>query len=200
MAPLLERRHFRLEGMHEIDYRPAWKRSDPVIERDAEIFWRRENALRPTANVTTSLSSLCAAAYRSKELVATASVSARPIPNLRCTLAMYRCFVAREMRERGIATGLTIFSRDLMEAWSSEHPEEQIVGLGAIIRSRLLVQNLDLAVYPKTKLALVGYSRRGLQIRVYWFEHARISKYWPGFQLEDTDSDDADEFENVIKG
>jgi hypothetical protein len=186
--------------MPEVEYRPAWKRSDPVIERDAEILWRCEKALRPTANVTTNLSSLCAAAYRGNELVATALVSARPISNLRCRLAMYRCFVAREMRERGIATGLTIFSRDLMEAWSREHPSEQILGLGAIIRSRMLVQNLDMPVYPKTKLALVGYSRRGFQIRVYWFEHARISKYWPGFQLEDTDSDDADEFENVIEG
>jgi hypothetical protein len=80
-----------------------------------------------------------------------------------------------------------------MEGWCLEHPAEEIVGLGAIIRSRALVQNLDVPIYPKTKLALVGYTQRGFQIRVYWFGHARISKYWPGFQLDEA------EFENVTE-
>ena len=179
--------------MHEVQYRPAWRRNDPAIERDAEILWRREKALHPSADVTTTLASLCAAAYAGSELVATAMATVRPIPVLRCKLAMYRCFVARGARRRGIATGLTLFSRDLIEKWSREHPNEGVLGLGAIIRSRVLAQNLDFPVYPKTRLALACYTDRGLQMRVYWFEHARTSKYWPGFQPDDARSADTDE-------
>jgi hypothetical protein len=85
----------------------------------------------------------------------------------------------------------------MLEVWSREHPTEEVLGLGAIVRSRLLVQNLDVPVYPRTKLALIGYTQRGFQIRVSWFGHARISKYWPGFQLEDAGSDGIDELENT---
>jgi hypothetical protein len=178
--------------MREVEYRPAWNLRDPAIERDVELFWRRERALAPTG---ARLARLCAVAYAKSEVVATATAFVRPVSMQRCKLAMYHCFVAPNARRRGIATGLTVFSRELLQSWSREHPSEEVLGLGAIIRSPVLVRNLDLPVYPRTGLALAGYTPRGLQLRISWFEHARISKYWPGFQLDEEGFDDVDENE-----
>jgi hypothetical protein len=55
-----------------------------------------------------------------------------------------------------------------------------VLGLGAIIQSPVLVEHSPYAVYPDTRLAFIGDSQEGYRRPIYWFAHARISKYWPG--------------------
>jgi len=166
--------------MSEIAYRDAWHRKDPVIERDAELLWRAQEALLRDADVGARLGEICAAAYRGSQLVGLATARIREIPPLRCRLAMFRCLIVPEARLAQVASRLTVFARDLLEAWSKDNPNEAVLGLGAIIQSRLLVEHNPYAVYPDTKLSFIGYTQEGYQMRVYWFAHARISKYWPG--------------------
>jgi hypothetical protein len=166
--------------MSEIVLRTAWRRHDPAIERDAELFWRAQRALRADTDVDRRLAELCACAYCDNELVALATASIREIPPLRCKLAMFRCLVAPEARTLRIASQIAVYARDLLETWSRDNPVEEVLGLGAIIQSRILVETNTHAIYPDTKLAFIGYTQEGYQMRVYWFAHARISKYWPG--------------------
>ncbi len=180
--------------MPEVEYRAAWRRGDPRIERDAELLLHRERTLRPEANAAVQMANLCAAAYIGDEMVAIAGANIRLIDFLRGKLAMYRCLVARNARRQGIGTALTVFSRDLLETWSREHPVEEVWGMGAIVQARLLVETQNWAVYPRTKLGLVGYTSKGFQMRVYWFAHARISRYWPGRPEALTHDDNGDEF------
>jgi hypothetical protein len=185
--------------MLEVQYRPAWRRNDPVIERDAEIFWRREHALSPPG-VSKRLPNLCAVAYQDNEVVASAIAQVRLVDFLHCKLAMYQCYVAKHARRRHIATQLTVFSRKLLESWAREHPEEGVLGYGAIIRSRLLVQNRTEAIYPSSNLALAGYTSAGYQIRISWFAHAQISRYWPGRAGDPDVGEDADDQEQLFEG
>jgi hypothetical protein len=166
--------------MSEIVYRDAWRRKDPAIERDAELFWRAQRALPPGADVAVRLGEICAAAYHGAHVVGLVTARVRNIAPLRCKLAMFRCLVAPEFRERRVASELSVFARDLLEVWSKDKPGEEVLGLGAIIQSRLLVEHMPYAVYPDTKLAFIGYTQEGYQMRVYWFAHAKISNYWPG--------------------
>jgi len=163
-----------------IDLRPAWRLADPRIERDAELFWQRERLLPAKADVTARLADVCMAAYDGDSLVGLTEARVRPIDFLRCKLAMFRCAVAREARVRKIASRLTVESRDLIEAWSRENPGEEVLGLGCVVQSRKLAENDRWAVWPDTKLAFIGYTAEGYQMRVYWFAHAKISPYWPG--------------------
>lgn len=166
--------------MSEISYRTAWQRRDPLIERDAEQFWRANNALPPNTTAEARLSELCAAAYSGREMVAVSTASIRMIGFLRCKLAMYRILVAPELRIRDVASKLAVYSRDLLETWAKENSDQGVMGFGAVIQSRVLVKNIPEAVYPDTKLGLVGYTQEGYQFRVYWFAHATVSTYWPG--------------------
>jgi len=164
----------------EVVYRTAWHMGDPAIERDAELFWRANRALPSGSDTGARLSELCAVAYLGDELVGVATASIRTIDFLRSKLAMFRCLVAPSARNNQVASRLGVYSRDLLEAWSKANPDEGVMGLGAVIQSRALVKNNPYAVYPDTKLAFVGYTQEGYQMRVYWFAHATISKYWPG--------------------
>jgi hypothetical protein len=166
--------------MSELELRTAWQRHDPTIERDAERFWRANRALPQGVDTGTRLSELCAAAYCGNEMVAVSTASIRMMDFLRCKLAMFRVLVGREMRVNDVASRLAVFSRDLLETWSKENPDQAVMGLGAVIQSRVLVKNIPEAVYPDTKLAFIGYTQEGFQMRVYWFAHATISNNWPG--------------------
>ena len=91
----------------------------------------------------------------------------------RCRLAIYRCLVAPEYRRTGIARDLTIFSRELLEAWSRENPAEKLLGMAAIVENPHLELS-HIPVWPKSRLALAAYTRDGQQIRIAWFAHARL--------------------------
>jgi hypothetical protein len=93
---------------------------------------------------------------------------------------MYRVLVSRDARIQDIASRLAVYSRDLLEAWSRDNPDQQVMGMGAVIQSRDLVKNIPEAVWPDTKLAFIGYTQEGYQMRVFWFAHATVSDYWPG--------------------
>jgi hypothetical protein len=171
--------------MSEIEFRNAWLRQDPDIERDAERFWRANHALPPGVDSRTRLAELCAVAYSDGQLVAVSTAAIRMMDFLRCKLAMFRVLVARDTRLNQVASKLAVYSRDLLEVWAKDNPDQAVMGLGAVIQSRLLVEHNPYAVYPDTKLAFIGYTQEGYQMRVYWFAHATISKYWPG---EDSDA------------
>jgi hypothetical protein len=179
--------------MSDLVLKRAWRLADPSIEREAELFWRARDTLVENFNIGERRSQLCAAAYLDGRLAGISTAVPREIPRLRCKLIMYRTLVSGDVRNQQIATKLAVFSRDLLEEWSRENPQEEIQGMGAVIQSRALVENVPVPVYPDTKLSLFGYTNEGFQMRVYWFAHARISTYWPGDPDGDTRRDRQDE-------
>jgi len=168
----------------DVVLREAWRKGDPSIERDAELFWRANRALPHGVDVGNRLSELCAAAYVDGQPLAISTSSIRNVDFLRTRLAMYRVFVSPDARVAKVASKLTLFSRDVLEDWSREHQREVVMGMGAVIQSRALVKNDRAAVWPDSKLTFVGYTQEGYQMRVYWFAHATVSTYWPGEESE----------------
>jgi len=164
----------------DIELRSAWQLNDPAIERDAELFWLANRMLPAGVDAGKRLPELCAVAYRGDQAIAVSTASIRLIDFLRCKLAMYRVLVSRDARIQDIASRLAVYSRDLLEAWSRDNPDQQVMGMGAVIQSRDLVKNIPEAVWPDTKLAFIGYTQEGYQMRVFWFAHATVSDYWPG--------------------
>lgn len=163
-----------------VDCRVAWRLRDSAIERDALKFWEANNMLPPGAAVEDRLSQICAAGYDGNEMVAIATAVMRDVDFLRSRLAMFRCSVSRSSRLKRASTTVSLFSFDILEKWSKENPQESVMGIGAVIQSRGLVEHDNHAVWPDTKLTFVGYTKEGYQFRVRWFAHGTIPKLWPG--------------------
>lgn len=166
--------------MPELAIWPAWQRHDPAIERDAELFWHKEQVLPKSADVGARLAGVCAVAYSGNRLIGVTSARIRQINFLRCKLAMLRCVVARGPKQRDTGYQLTAYSRDLLEEWARNNPAEDVRGVGTVVQSRRLAAAWRSAYCPRTKLALVGYTAQGYPMRVYWFAHARISREYAG--------------------
>ena len=157
---------------------PAWQRNDTKIVQDAIVFWQHLQALPAGVTGEERVAELCAAAYVSDELVGVSTIQLRLSPGLRCRLGFFRCLVSPAHRDRRLARRLTVYSRELLDQWSKEHPDEKVLGMAF----RLENPNFDLLgkrpVWHAGKASFwfIGYSRDGEQMRLTWFDHARLEQ------------------------
>ena len=155
---------------------PAWQRNDAKINKDAIDFWRRSGALPPEISPEQRLPELCVAAYVGDRLVAVSTIELREASWLRCCLGFFRCLVSPAYVERRLAIRLTKYSRDLLDDWAKENPDEKVLGMATILEN----PNFDiLGKRPMwrsggAELWLVGYMPNGQQVRLTWFKHARL--------------------------
>ena len=154
--------------------RPAWRRDDPAIEADAIAFWRRLAILPGKVAPEARAKELVAAAYKDGRLVGVTTATLDRLEFLRARLAMLRGAVDPEFRRGRAGLALALYSRDLIARWSSDHPDERVAGLGAIVESPDLIARQREPVWPQTGFVLVGYTKDGRQIRVSWFENFRL--------------------------
>ena len=157
----------------DVDLRAAWRRDDPDILRDALAFWDRLGILPPDVEPDDRARELAAAAYRDGKLVGVTTAVVTLYPPLRARFAFFRCAVDADERRRLTSTALSVYTRDVIEQWSAEHPEAHIFGLAAIIESADLRQRQRDPVWENTGLNLVGFLGDGRQVRVSWFPHAK---------------------------
>lgn len=158
----------------EFDLRPAWRRNDAAIEADAAAFWRRLAILPKDVSPEARAKELVAAAYKDGRLVGVTTATLNRLEFLRVRLAMIRAAVDPDFRRSRAAFALAVYSRDLLERWSSDHPHERVAGLGAIVESPDLAARQREPFWPQTRFGLVGYTKDGRQIRVSWFEDFRL--------------------------
>ena len=156
------------------DLRPAWRRGDKTIEADAIAFWARMNILPAGVDPAARARELAAVAYEGGRLVAVSTAAIARYEPLRASFAFYRCAVDPSQRRSLLATAITAFTRDVVEAWAAEHPEEGVAGLAAIIESPDLVARQRAPLWPNTRLNLAGFTPDGRQVRIAWFDHYRV--------------------------
>lgn len=157
-----------------VTFRPAWKARDPEIRADALALWAELGVLPPGVDPERRTDQICVAAYQADRLVGLCSAEVLPLDFLRQRMAMVRVLTAPAARGADLARRLVIAGRDLLEDWSADHPEEAVMGIGALIDTPDLARAAQRACWPTTGLQLARYTDRGGQIRIYWFAHARI--------------------------
>ena len=62
----------------------------------------------------------------------------------------------------------------MLERWSLEAPQEKVQGVAAVIQADNFEEMKRRPKWPGSGLNLVGYTEEGQQIRVAWFDHARL--------------------------
>ena len=163
------------EAKTNIQLRPAWRRKDPVIERDAKLFWRAEQLLRATADLEARVAELCLAAYDGDTLIGLTTARVRYIGFLGVKLAMLRVAVASDKRKYRVASILQPESRELLEQWSAANPAEEVLGMGTVVQARMFGPDTRLQAFrPASRVCFIGWTANGEQMRVAWFEHATI--------------------------
>ena len=156
------------------DIRPAWRLDDARIEADAIAFWRRLDILPADVRPEERARELGAVAYKDGRIVGVTTAGIARLEQVRARLAMLRGAVDPEHRRTHVGQALALYTRELVERWSMEHPEEKVGGLGAIVESPDLVARQKQPFWPMSRFGLVGFTPDGRQIRVSWFVDFRL--------------------------
>jgi GNAT superfamily N-acetyltransferase len=162
--------------MAEVEFRLAWGRDDAAMERDARGFWKALDALPPD-EIEERAKQLCAVAYEAGGKVAAVStVHLLDFPRLRSRFFYYRTTVDPLSRRQRLASRLCAYSRDRLNEWAREHPEENVKGLFIVIEAEEFRgrQHVPVARQLDFDLVLVGYTPGGYQMRIVWFPDAVV--------------------------
>jgi hypothetical protein len=160
--------------MSDIQFKPAWFRADPIIERDTLAFWEANNLMPKNAVPQARLRELCTAVYDGDRLIAISTAKLTEVAFLKSRIAMWRCAIAPDRRGQHLSTEMGRYSREVLEEWSLANPGERVMGMGTTIQTANLDEKKKHPIWKASGLVFVGYSAQDQQIRVAWFDHAEI--------------------------
>jgi hypothetical protein len=158
--------------MPDLEIVSAWRLNNENIERQAIEFWNSLKILPAGVDAGARAKELVAVAHLNGAVAGVATASIEDLAFVRSRFAMFRCAVAPEHRRSRIAAELTVYSKNLLERWSLEHPDQDVKGMGILLEAQ--IDRASEPVWQRSGLTLAGFSPRGQQIRLAWFSHARI--------------------------
>lgn len=165
-----------LDGTGElgVEWRDGWLKKDPAIEADAKALWRRLALLPEGVDPDLRADEIICAAYVGDAMASVATAFVREIEFLKARFAMFRCVVAPEFRRHSVSRQIARVAREILEKWSFDHPDVDVAGMATVVQSREIAGKPRGAVWRSSGLVLVGYTPADEQIRVAWFDHARV--------------------------
>lgn len=158
----------------DIVLRPLWRRDDPQTIADVKRLWAAGGI--PAASIESRQKELCAAAYIGDELAAVSTAGIYFDPAMRNNFFAYRCMVAPQFRRRNLAWRISAYSLDLLKNWSAQNPEARILGLMIVVETEKFAEGLRSPIRENFGVAMhfVGYTMAGQQLRVVWFDDAKL--------------------------
>jgi hypothetical protein len=157
-----------------LEIRAAWRLDDPQIEADAIEFWKRLDLLPPSVDPKRRAKDLIAAAYRDGKLIAVSTATVEWFEHLRARFAVLRGATDPEHRRSRAQLDLALPSRQALQRWAREHPEEKLAGGLAFVEAAEWGDFATIPVWPESELTLIGWATDGRQVRVAWFDDYRL--------------------------
>jgi hypothetical protein len=163
--------------MSDIELRDAWQNADPALQRDVEGLWDELGAVFPKDRAD-RLKELVAVAYDGGKAVGACTARAIDYKVLRAQVFHLRPAIQPGPRHDEVLIGLLAAGKRALQPWAQAHPGERLKGM-------LVMFNSDAfdALYPEpmlrrgdVELVLTGYTDEGRQIRMLWFDDARLEK------------------------
>lgn len=160
--------------MEGITFQNVWMEKNQDLLDEIVTAWKQHNALPKTENpIDRAKQVVYLARDANNNIVGISTAFINRIQQLRAHMFIYRCYIAKPFRRQGIMTRITVMTRDYLQSIHQDI-NPRCLGILAEIENEGLKKTLPYAVYPQSKLSLIGYSKRGNPIRVYYFQGAKI--------------------------
>jgi hypothetical protein len=156
---------------------PAWKQVTPALEQELLAFWQRNNAI--------AIADASRAAERARQAVcigrdadggvcAVGTAVLRTLPRLRQPTYYYRQFFDAAHRGQRQAIPFANQAKAILQAYNAGLERPESLGMLIEVESRQLADRYTLAHEPESGYGFIGYSPRGLVLRVSWFDGATL--------------------------
>jgi hypothetical protein len=154
---------------------PVWKDIGPELRRELVDLWARTRSITDAFTAQSrSSQAVCIARDGSGAIVAVGTAMVRVLPRLQEPLYYYRQFFAPEVRGQGLAVSFYNRARAVLAAYNASLPAAESLGVLLEVENAQLAQRYDRAYVAEAESTFIGYSPRGLQLRVGYFEGAKL--------------------------
>ena len=157
-------------------YQNVWKKLTPELITEITEFWANEKALPKDAQPTKRAEQVVVIMRdENNKLAAVSTAIAKVVPRLRQTLYYYRTFCAEKHRLNNTSTGMLQASQKALLEHNQKKDKPDAIGIILEIENKAIHARFNEATWTNTSFSFIGYSPRGLPLRVYYF---------PGFKLQ----------------
>jgi hypothetical protein len=154
---------------------PVWKKVSAELSAELIDLWGRSQAIPdPGRAVQRARQAVCVARDPSGAICGVGTAVIRVLPRLRQPLYYYRQFFAPEFRGQTQAVPFFNEARRLLEQYNDSLVEPESLGVLLELENQQLVARYERAYEPAADSTFIGYSPRGLQLRVSYFQNARL--------------------------
>lgn len=157
----------------EVEIVPVWKQVTPELAQELMAFWRENNAIGDDAAAAArALQAVCVARDESGALCGVATAMVKVLPRLRQPLYYYRLFFAKALRGQQQFLPVYVQSKQILQGYNASLQAPESLGLLLELENGKFAAAYRHAHEPAFDASFIGYSPRGLQLRVSWFDGA----------------------------
>ena len=159
----------------KIEMLPVWKQVTPELARELVAFWRDNKAISDESAATRRVEqAVCIARDEAGALCGVGTAMVKVLPRLRQPTYYYRQFFARSLRGRQQELAFFLRCKQLLQDYNGNLPRPESLGMLLEIENAKIAAAYRRAVEPGFDAVFIGYSPRGLPLRVSYFDNARL--------------------------
>ena len=153
----------------------VWRAVTPALEQELVAFWQRNGALADAGRAAErARQAVCIGRDGSGAVCAVGTAQLRVLPRLRQPTYYYRQFFDAAHRGEGQAIPFANRAKAILQDYNAGLPRPESLGMLVEVENAQLSSHFSLAYEPRTGYGFIGYSPRGLVLRVSWFDDARL--------------------------
>jgi hypothetical protein len=157
------------------EFVPVWKGVTEALAAELTDFWARNRAI-PDADraAARARQAVCIARGADGALVGVGTAVMRILPRLRQPMYYYRQFFSPDFRGQKRTGPFFNFACEILQSYNAALKEPESLGVLVELESAILASRYILAHEPTVNSTFIGYSQKGLQLRVTYFEGAKL--------------------------
>jgi hypothetical protein len=165
----------RLDSKMPLGIIPTWKNVGPELCEELIALWSSSQAIPDAATAAMRASqAVCIARDGQGAVCGVGTAVIRVLPRLRQPMYYYRQFFAAEFRGHKQAIPFFNHARKLLQDYNAALPVPESLGVLLELENPQLAVHYNRAYEPVADSTFIGYSPRGLQLRVSYFDDARL--------------------------
>ena len=152
----------------------VWKKITPELEAELVRFWTKNKAIGEENDaVTRAKQVVCIARDDKGEIVGVSTAHPRVVPRLRQPMYYYRNFIAEGARGQQLAPEFLEQSKQALQEYNLGLSKPLCLGIIIELENKSLAAHRNEAQW-KEGFTFIGYSPKGLTLRVWYFEGVRL--------------------------
>ena len=159
----------------KIEMLPVWKQVTPELARELVAFWRDNQAISDESAATRRVEqAVCIARDEAGALCGVGTAMVKVLPRLRQPMYYYRQFFAKALRGQHQELAFYQRCKQVLQDYNAGLKTPESLGILLEIENAKIAAAYRRAHEPGFEATFIGYSPRGLQLRVSWFDDAML--------------------------